>query len=355
MPLVKFPDGSEKEFNDGVSLYEISKSISNSLTKNAVAARVNGSLKDLSVQIDKDCSVQIVTKHEDAGLETRPPGKRRAWRKFFEGEREKWEIIAASYRQDGIQRTPMQKMFDSSANIHGDFLNEEISLSDKLAKKLRAIYRTEEETSNLTASRLEFKMATRLRKGQDIEFDVLTAVEELEGFAINREGPKDGCNVTLTWVGPTLLIHHPGNPDAKPDKLRFRVRTYGDDNQGNIELQRSDNKVWLEAKIRLGEESEDHHWGAHNRKIRVLVQLNRLNELIRLGTGKCGGKQGSIAISASINELLSSAYEETENTPSEVLVMGRMLKTIYYKADWVPNFGAAIYVTRRAQVLYLPK
>ena len=70
MPLVKFPDGSEKEFNEGVSLYEISKSISNSLTKNAVAARVNGSLKDLSVRIDKDCSVQIVTKHEDAGLET---------------------------------------------------------------------------------------------------------------------------------------------------------------------------------------------------------------------------------------------------------------------------------------------
>ena len=70
MPVVKFPDGSEKEFNDGVSLYEISKSISNSLTNNAVAARVNGSLKDLSVQIDKDCSVQIVTKHEDAGLET---------------------------------------------------------------------------------------------------------------------------------------------------------------------------------------------------------------------------------------------------------------------------------------------
>ena len=70
MPLVKFPDGSEKEFKDGISLYEISKSISNSLAKNAVAAKVNGNLKDLSVQIDKDCSVQIVTKDEEAGLDT---------------------------------------------------------------------------------------------------------------------------------------------------------------------------------------------------------------------------------------------------------------------------------------------
>ena len=66
MPLVKFPDGSEREFVDGVSLFEVAASISKSLAKNAVAARMDGDLRDLSVEVDRNCTVQIITKQEEA-------------------------------------------------------------------------------------------------------------------------------------------------------------------------------------------------------------------------------------------------------------------------------------------------
>lgn len=56
-----FPDGAAREFSQGVTGAEIAKSISISLSKVALAIKVNGELRDLSREIENDAKIEIVT------------------------------------------------------------------------------------------------------------------------------------------------------------------------------------------------------------------------------------------------------------------------------------------------------
>lgn len=66
---VTLPDGSKREFADGASPLDVAESISKSLAKKALAARVNGELRDLKRPLDGDATVAIVTDKDADGLE----------------------------------------------------------------------------------------------------------------------------------------------------------------------------------------------------------------------------------------------------------------------------------------------
>lgn len=61
MIKVIFPDGNQKEYNEGVSLNEIAKSISPSLAKKCIAGKVDGVLANLNDPINNDCAIQLIT------------------------------------------------------------------------------------------------------------------------------------------------------------------------------------------------------------------------------------------------------------------------------------------------------
>ena len=64
---ITFPDGAVREFESGVTTFEIAQSISNSLAKKALAGKFNGKLIDTTRAIEEDGSIEIVTPdHEDA-------------------------------------------------------------------------------------------------------------------------------------------------------------------------------------------------------------------------------------------------------------------------------------------------
>ena len=69
MPNIQLPDGSERQFDNAVSGLDIALSIGKSLARDAVAARVNGELWDLTRPIEDDASIEIVTRDSDDGLE----------------------------------------------------------------------------------------------------------------------------------------------------------------------------------------------------------------------------------------------------------------------------------------------
>ena len=69
MPKITLPDGGQKEIPDNSTLYEVAKGISNSLAKVAVAGKINGQLKDLSVVIEKDSNVEIIKKNDVEGID----------------------------------------------------------------------------------------------------------------------------------------------------------------------------------------------------------------------------------------------------------------------------------------------
>ncbi len=66
---IKFPDGSEKDFSQGVNGLEIAQSISEGLARAAVAVNVNGNVQDLTTPIEHDSDVQILTFKDEEGIE----------------------------------------------------------------------------------------------------------------------------------------------------------------------------------------------------------------------------------------------------------------------------------------------
>ena len=68
MPKITLPDGQEKEFPVNTTLFEVAKNISNSLAKEAVAGKINGKLRDLSVEIKDGIKVEIVKNQTMKGL-----------------------------------------------------------------------------------------------------------------------------------------------------------------------------------------------------------------------------------------------------------------------------------------------
>ena len=69
MVSIKLPDGSKKSFSSSINGNELAKSISSSLSKSAIAVSINGELKDLHYEMNKDCDAEIITKDSDSGIE----------------------------------------------------------------------------------------------------------------------------------------------------------------------------------------------------------------------------------------------------------------------------------------------
>jgi len=64
---ITLPDGSVKEFQEGIKGMEIAQSISEGLARNALAIEVNGEIWDLGRPITKDSSIKIFTWNDKGG------------------------------------------------------------------------------------------------------------------------------------------------------------------------------------------------------------------------------------------------------------------------------------------------
>ncbi len=66
---VSLPDGSIKEYEKGTSPLNVAESIGAGLAKDAVAARIDGEIADLTTTIPQDCKLEIITVDSEEGLE----------------------------------------------------------------------------------------------------------------------------------------------------------------------------------------------------------------------------------------------------------------------------------------------
>ena len=67
MVAITLPDGSVRDFDGPVTGLEIAQSIGPGLAKDALAVKVNGALRDLTREIERDAPIEIVTRgHADA-------------------------------------------------------------------------------------------------------------------------------------------------------------------------------------------------------------------------------------------------------------------------------------------------
>ncbi|NVK57271.1 MAG: threonine--tRNA ligase [Alteromonadaceae bacterium] len=69
MPVITLPDGSQRSFDNPVSVLDVASDIGPGLAKATVAGKVNGELVDAVDVIEHDADLQILTVKDDEGLE----------------------------------------------------------------------------------------------------------------------------------------------------------------------------------------------------------------------------------------------------------------------------------------------
>ncbi|WP_440997529.1 threonine--tRNA ligase [Arhodomonas sp. SL1] len=69
MPVITLPDGSERRYDQPVSIMDVAHDIGPGLAKATLAGRVNGELRDACDLIDSDADLAIITPKDEAGLE----------------------------------------------------------------------------------------------------------------------------------------------------------------------------------------------------------------------------------------------------------------------------------------------
>ncbi|MBI9010050.1 MAG: threonine--tRNA ligase [Tenericutes bacterium] len=67
--IIKFPDGSERNFESGKSLFEIAQEISPSLKKKCIVANLNGKLVDMDTVVSEDSELKFITDQDPEALE----------------------------------------------------------------------------------------------------------------------------------------------------------------------------------------------------------------------------------------------------------------------------------------------
>ena len=69
MPNITLPDGSQRQFDNPVSVMDIAADIGPGLAKATLAGKVDGRLVDAAHVVDQDAEVAIVTGRDDEALE----------------------------------------------------------------------------------------------------------------------------------------------------------------------------------------------------------------------------------------------------------------------------------------------
>ena len=67
MLKIKLKDNSELEVEEGLTILEIAKKISEGLARNALAGKVDGEVKDLRTVINQNCKLEILTFDDEDG------------------------------------------------------------------------------------------------------------------------------------------------------------------------------------------------------------------------------------------------------------------------------------------------
>nr|WP_136249565.1 threonine--tRNA ligase [Ningiella ruwaisensis] len=69
MPVITLPDGSQRSFENPVSILDVANDIGPGLAKATIAGKINGDLADAVDMINEDASLQIITARDEEGLE----------------------------------------------------------------------------------------------------------------------------------------------------------------------------------------------------------------------------------------------------------------------------------------------
>ena len=207
--------GSEKEFESGVSVAEVAKSIGMGLYKSACAAKVNGEVCDLRTVLNGDCKVEILTFDDK------------------EGKKAYWHTASHIMAQAVNRLYPGTKFAIGPAVDNGFYYDMELPqaiTNDDLAKIEAEMKKIIKEDIEIERFELPVAEALELMKGQDYKEELIREhAAEGEHISFYKQG-----DFTDLCTGPHLM--RTGN--VKAVKLTSITGAYWRGDANNKMLQR---------------------------------------------------------------------------------------------------------------------
>ena len=207
--------GSEKEFESGVSVAEVAKSIGMGLYKSACAAKVNGEVCDLRTVLNEDCKVEILTFDDK------------------EGKKAYWHTASHILAQAVNRLYPGTKFAIGPAVDNGFYYDMELPqaiTNDDLAKIEAEMKKIIKEDIEIERFELPVAEALALMKGQDYKEELIREhAAEGEHISFYKQG-----DFTDLCAGPHLM--RTGN--VKAVKLTSITGAYWRGDASNKMLQR---------------------------------------------------------------------------------------------------------------------
>ena len=245
--IISLKDGSKQEFPDGASALDIAKSLSQRLGKTALAARVNGTVTDITAPITGDAEVEILTFGDE------------------DGKKALWHTASHVLAQAVKNLFPDAKLAIGPATDNGfyydfdtvvPFTNEDLAKIEKEMKKIIA--------QNLPVERFAVSREEALKKsqsaGETYKVELINDLPEGEEITFYRQGDfEDLC------AGP----HVASTAKVKVPKLLKTAGAYWRGDEKNKMLQRiygiafeqqKDLDDYLE-KLKLAEERDHNKLG----------------------------------------------------------------------------------------------
>ncbi len=178
--------GSEKEFESGVSVAEVAKSIGMGLYKSACAAKVNGEVCDLRTVLNEDCKVEILTFDDK------------------EGKKAYWHTASHIMAQAVNRLYPGTKFAIGPAVDNGFYYDMELPqaiTNDDLAKIEAEMKKIIKEDIEIERFELPVEEALALMKGQDYKEELIREhAAEGEHISFYKQG-----DFTDLCTGPHLM------------------------------------------------------------------------------------------------------------------------------------------------------
>ncbi|WP_155997574.1 threonine--tRNA ligase [Streptococcus ruminantium] len=240
MIQITFPDGAVREYQAGVTTFEIAQSISSSLAKKALAGKFNGQLVDTTRGLTEDGKLEIVTPdHEDAFAVLRHS----AAHLFAQAARRLFPDIKL-----GVGPAIQDGFYYDTDNAAGQISNEDLE-------------------------RIEAEMAKIVKENHICIREEVTKEEALEIFAddpykieLISEHADDAAGLTVYRQGEFVDLcrgpHVPSTGRIQVFKLLNVAGAYWRGNSDNAMMQRVYGTAWfdkkdLKAYLQMREEAKE--------------------------------------------------------------------------------------------------
>ncbi len=226
MPVITLPDGSQREYEQAVSVMDVAQSIGSGLAKATLAGRVNDTLVDASTLIDTDVTLQIITTKDDEGLEVIRHSSAHLLAQAVKELFPKAQVTIGPVIENGF-------FYDFSYERH--FTPDDLKT---IEKKMQQLVADNIEISRTLRSRDE---AVKFFKdqGENYKAEIIESIPANEDLSLYKQG-----NFTDLCRGP----HVPSTGKLKVFKLMKIAGAYWRGNSDNEMLQRIYGTAWTHKK-----------------------------------------------------------------------------------------------------------